>query len=217
MQDRILKIIESMDMARSVTREQLFRGLVSILGSALADKSDSELEAAVKKVLPPFGKLRPPGSSGQLEFFFSCKGPSGCRLCGDACEIATGSKHVIRFVDLNDEWWGGTPYVEPSKSACMLCEGFPCAEACPAGSLKVPASIQAVSLGKAVVDMARCPAGPDNQCRACVDACPEPIHALIVERNGWITVAKYLCVGCGQCVEACPEEPSAIVIRAWGV
>jgi ferredoxin-type protein NapG len=214
MHDRILKIVGNLDLSKSVTREQLFRSLISLVGNEFAEMSDIELEEKLKKVLPQFEKLRPPGAVTGLDFFLTCEGPSGCRACVDACESTT-RKPIIKIQPSDDQWWGGTPYIDPPESGCLLCEGFPCAASCPSGSLVVPASIQAVAMGHAVIDMARCTSSTENPCTECVASCPDMIKALLVERNCWISVSNYLCVGCGQCVKGCPHDPSAIVVFPW--
>jgi ferredoxin-type protein NapG len=217
MHEQLLDFLARLDMSRHITRQQLLSGLKALLGERLADISDSDMQRAIRKLLPATGKLRPPGASGPPEFFLSCRGGEGCRACGEACDVATASRHVIKFFPEDDAWWGGTPYIDPTESPCLLCEGFPCAAACPTGALQTPSSVQAVSLGKAYIDMGRCISGRENLCEKCALACPDGIKAILIDRkNGWVSISSYLCVGCGQCIGACPQTPSAIVVLPWG-
>lgn len=71
------------------------------------------------------GILRPPGALPEPEFLASC---IRCDLCQDAC--APGA---IQFYGEADGELFHTPYVDPAKHGCTLCNK--CGPACPTGAL----------------------------------------------------------------------------------
>ena len=209
--ERIIEFLAHLDQHRPVPRRALLFDAIRKLASSFTEEAETRLKDLLLEILPPLSWARPPGAVEDVEFFLLCKGREGCTACVDACESASGGR-VIKFIEESDSLWQFTPYLDPNLDPCMLCEGFPCATACPTGALSQPPSAIAVSFGRAVVNIENCSASVAEPCRACVDACPSGISALTVARNGFIAVSAYLCVGCGLCVKACPQDPKGIYV-----
>jgi len=91
-----------------------------------------------------------------------------------------------------------------------LCEGLPCAAACPSGALEV-VPIEQVRMGTARLDPTRCWAVKGQPCDYCVPACPRGAAAL--RWNGdRPEIDPIGCTGCGMCVHICTATPEALSI-----
>jgi ferredoxin-type protein NapG len=118
----------------------------------------------------------------------------------------------------------GTPYFEPRKVACEMCEDIPCVPPCPTGALDhALTDIDKARMGLAVlVDQETCLNYLGLRCDVCYRVCPligaaitlEPRHN---ERSGRHTmfiptVHSERCTGCGKCEKACVLEEAAIKV-----
>ncbi|MBW2459422.1 MAG: hypothetical protein JRI68_33325, partial [Deltaproteobacteria bacterium] len=97
---------------------------------------------------------------------------------------------------------------------CRLCDGLPCAAACPTGTLRAAPST-AIHMGVATVDTDRCWAYRGQPCDYCVTACPLDPPAVSLQRDGPV-VDPTACAGCGLCVYYCAVTPRALQIVASG-
>ncbi|MCA9716137.1 MAG: 4Fe-4S dicluster domain-containing protein [Myxococcales bacterium] len=105
----------------------------------------------------------------------------------------------------------GTPVLVPESRACTMCEGFPCAAACPEPVLNVPEG-PTWRLGVAKIVESRCLPFRGPECGACAGLCPSEVNALTMRRaRPQIDPAE--CIGCGLCIQACPVKPSAIELE----
>ncbi len=144
-------------------------------------------------------RRRPPGALPEAAFLARC---TGCGDCVKACPH--NAVHVLA------EWvrpGAQTPVMVPDSRACHMCEGFPCAAACPEKALIVPG--EPWILGTVSVDTEACLPFRGPECGACAGLCPEGVEALTLLR-GRPSVDAASCVGCGLCIEACPVRPAAL-------
>lgn len=175
--------------------------------------------------------LRPPGASEEdSKFIASC---IKCGLCVESCPFYT-----LKLATPNDNTTLGTPFFEPRKVPCYMCEDIPCASACPTDALDLKRLYQAkkmeenaqytqpsinnATMGVAVVDAKHCVAYAGIQCDACYRACPLIDKAIVLEykrnertgKHGFLlpVVDSDYCTGCGMCERACVTELPTIIV-----
>lgn len=175
--------------------------------------------------------LRPPGASkNDAEFIASC---IKCGLCVESCPFYT-----LNLATQKDDTALGTPFFEPRKVPCYMCEDIPCANSCPTNALDIKrlcepkksnesahsaeASINNATMGVAVVDSKHCVAYAGIQCDACYRACPLIDKAISLEykrnertgKHGFLLpiVDSDYCTGCGMCEKACVTELPTIIV-----
>ena len=150
------------------------------------------------------GFLRPPGALEEARFRTTCE---RCRSCAEACP-----HDVILFLGpAYEESLDGTPSILPRDGPCRMCDGLPCAAACPSGALRVVPR-EAIEMGTAVIDLSRCWAAQGQRCDYCLDACPIG-DAAIIATGGVPQIRAEGCTGCGLCSHFCPTTPRAIHIE----
>lgn len=71
--------------------------------------------------------LRPPGALEESDFLASC---IKCGQCIQVCPFGS-----ISLLDLSGGINTATPYIDPVKRGCYLCDLFPCILCCPSGAL----------------------------------------------------------------------------------
>lgn len=145
--------------------------------------------------------LRPPGALFEDLFLSTCR---RCGKCVEACP-----REAIFPLDASFGAAQGTPGIRPRQAPCVMCEGLACTQSCPTGALTRVAPFD-VQLGTAVVDPARCLAFRDEDCAACVVACP--VAGAIARPKGRPVVDEARCVGCGVCEHVCPTPEASIVV-----
>lgn len=149
--------------------------------------------------------FRPPGALPEIEFLAAC---TRCGACVDICPA-----HAIRNAPPGAGLAAGTPVLEPSIQACIVCEDIPCARACPTGALvPPPAGWDAVRLGVLSLDVDRCITFHGSSCGVCARACPIGERALAMDARGHPVLKPEGCVGCGVCVTACVTTPSSLAL-----
>jgi MauM/NapG family ferredoxin protein len=147
--------------------------------------------------------FRPPGAAPEVAFLASC---TRCGACVDVCPA-----HAIRRAPASAGLAAGTPILEPSIQACVVCVDIPCARACPTSALVVPPDgWDGVHLGVLSLDVGRCITFHGASCGVCARSCPVGERALAMDRGGRPVLKPEGCVGCGVCVTACVTTPSSL-------
>lgn len=199
-------------MPRPVTRKEFFRlgfaraataalDVVSGVGAAVhAARSSGGPRQRSPEKTPSF--VRPPGALGEPAFLAAC---TRCDECVKACPHWVVRKAGPELGPRID----GTPIVVPSENPCLLCDGLPCAAACPTGALRPVARPR---IGLAEVDSEACYMAQGQPCDYCAVRCPaHPRGIVLKERGKPAQVVPEACTGCGVCAQICP--PRAIRIQ----
>jgi MauM/NapG family ferredoxin protein len=149
--------------------------------------------------------FRPPGAADEVAFVAAC---TRCGDCIDVCPV-----HAIVKMPANGGGLAaGTPYIDPAKQACIVCEDMPCAKACETGALTAE-PWTTVKMGVLELDPERCITFQGATCGVCARACPVGEHALGLDDAGRPVLKPEGCVGCGVCVTACVTLPSSLKLR----
>ena len=149
--------------------------------------------------------FRPPGAVDEVAFLSAC---TRCGDCIDVCPV-----HAILKAPANGSGLAaGTPYIEPSVQACVVCEDMPCAHACETGAL-TPSPWSQVHMGVLELDPRRCITFQGAACGVCARACPVGEQALAMDDRGHPVLKPEGCVGCGVCVTACVTLPSSLRLK----
>ena len=161
-----------------------------------------EAVGAFSERMAPVAYVRPPGALPEPAFVAAC---TRCGACGEACPV-----HAIITLPSSAGLAAGTPTLDLSKQACIMCETMPCAAACPTPALDVPAwGWRDARIAKVAVDTTRCITWRDVECGICARVCPVGDEALKLDDRGRPVVGA-ACTGCGQCITACVTTPSSL-------
>jgi len=168
------------------------------------------------------GLLRPPGALSEPEFLSAC---IRCYRCQDACEPG-----AIQFYTESDGDLFHTPYVDPAKAGCTLCNK--CGPVCPTGALLPFAEMADADMGSVelredlclsykakklreqqelLVQLGRRPMEVETvserrgPCGECYMFCPLRNRAIKLEPGSFLAPLVFTehCVGCGMCEEIC--------------
>lgn len=148
-------------------------------------------------------RIRPPGALPPEQFLEKCE---KCAECGKACPPG-----VIMLVDKPGEPDDGTPVILPASQPCHLCDGYPCAAACPSGALITPEAGTA-KIGLAKLYRPECLNSSAARCSFCVEYCPKKGSAISAGLDGFPKINLDECTGCGVCEYYCPTRPKAIFV-----
>ena len=151
--------------------------------------------------------IRPPFAINELEFILSC---TRCGVCIDSCKNDTlfslSERHGVQFAH--------TPAMDLNNKACLLCEDWPCVDACVNGALsrlerpdqeKAKFRLAYISINKSA-----CLPYQGPECGVCVDVCP--VEGAIKLNLTKPEVDYSRCVGCAQCRVVCVSDPKAIQV-----
>ena len=159
--------------------------------------------ALTEERVAPSRWFRPPGAAPEIAFLASC---TRCGDCIDVCPV-----HAIAPAPASAGLAAGTPLIDPTLQACVVCADMPCAHACETGALEVPPDGWAsVHIGVLELDAQRCITFQGVPCGVCARACPVGERALAMDASGHPVIRAEGCVGCGVCVTACVTSPSSL-------
>ena len=150
--------------------------------------------------------LRPPGAITEKNFLQAC---TRCDACINACpkDAIKRAPKSFGFLVM------GSPYIDPIKKPCVMCDDLPCISACEDNALKPVQEVFDVSMGYAIFDKKHCSAFSGSFCQQCVIDCPVPgaIHQI----DDKPVIDKNICTGCGVCMRSCSTVniPLAIKIK----
>lgn len=168
------------------------------------------------------GLLRPPGALPEPDFLAAC---IRCYRCQDACEPG-----AIQFYTEADGDLFHTPYVDPAKAGCTLCNQ--CGPECPTGALLPFGDMTDVRMGSVelredlclsykakevrekqelLMQLGRKPMEVEAEserrgpCGECFIFCPLRNRAIKLLPGAFLAPIVFTehCVGCGMCEEIC--------------
>ena len=149
--------------------------------------------------------LRPPGAITERQFLQDC---TRCDKCIHACPKDAILKAPKKFGFLVM----GTPYIDPMKNPCVMCDDLPCISACPDSALLPVESPADVNMGYAMLDKKKCQAYGDTFCQQCIIDCPIP-GAITQNQDQQPVFHKKICTGCGVCVRSCSTVNIPVAIK----
>jgi MauM/NapG family ferredoxin protein len=182
-------------------RRAFFREAFTKLLQPVAEYLDAQIgdRLLIEKPL-----LRPPGALPEPEFLKTCQ---RCGKCVESCPA-----NAIRPFQGDNPALVGTPYIDPGRQPCVVCDSLACMQVCPSGALR-KLSVAEIKIGLARVNLETCLRTRKIDCRFCVDFCPIGEKAIRLDANGRVEVLPSGCVGCGVCQYQCPTDPKAIIIQ----
>lgn len=192
---------------KEVSRRNLFRSSIHYLAKPAMESIQEKIEnvnTALDKVTRRVPLLRPPGAISERHFLKAC---THCDACIHACP-----KDAIRKAPKSMGYLiMGTPYIDPVKTPCVMCDGLPCISACKDEALLPVASPADVRMGYAILDKEKCQAYGDTFCQQCVIDCPIP--GAITQKDMKPVIHKNVCTGCGVCVRSCKTVNTLLAIK----
>lgn len=185
-------------------RRRFFRAGLSRVVGALSDVVEKKLKIALPVVRTT---LRPPGAVPEKQFLDTC---FRCGACADACPA-----DAISLTQDVGSKTHGTPYVEPSIRACVICDELACMKGCPSGALQLVGRLE-IRMGLARVDEKTCVRSHGEDCVECIERCPIGRIAIRLDDAGRVEVidpekSGEGCTGCGVCEEVCPTTPKKAI------
>ncbi len=200
---------------RGLSRRDLLRGRLLGRVAEEATKALGAVESALSKKpgVPPAGPSstgtigrrfalpihRPPGAVDEVSFLSGC---TRCNECISACPVGAIVHAPDRFREA-----AGTPMIDLSASACVMCEDTPCITACTPGVLRAD---QPRKMGVAYIQNMACLAYTGSFCSVCSERCPVPGAIEVVA--GKPRIREDACTGCGVCAGVCPAPTNAVVV-----
>jgi len=192
----------------AMSRRNLIRSGVHFFAKPAVESVQKKIEhvnTAVDKITRRVPLLRPPGAISEKRFLQAC---TRCDACIHACPkdaIKRAPKKMGFLIS-------GTPYIEPLKSPCVMCDTLPCIAACPDQALLPVAAPAEVNMGYAILDKKKCQAYGDGFCQQCVIDCPIP-GAITQTADGKPVFHKNVCTGCGVCVRSCSTVNIPVAVK----
>lgn len=198
---------EDQEPEEEINRRNLLRKSVHFLAKPMVDSVQSKVDQVnevMDKVTKRVPLLRPPGAVTERMFLQLC---TRCDKCVHACPKDAIKKAPKEFGMLVL----GTPYIDPLKKPCVMCDDLPCISACPETALMPVASPAEVKMGYAILDQAKCMAYGDSFCQQCVLDCPIP--GAITQVKDRPVIHKDICTGCGVCLKSCNTVNTPVAIK----
>ena len=181
-------------------RREFFRNAASHVLDPLTEYIADRVSPAPKAEV-----LRPPGAIGEAHFSETCE---RCGHCVGICPAEAIFPLAKTFGERS-----GTPAIDPTLAACVVCEGLQCTHVCPSGALLPVLEPHLIRMGNAEVYETLCVRSDGQECDLCVDHCPLGETAIRFPGDGPPEVLSAGCVGCGVCEFYCPTTPKAIVVH----
>ncbi len=199
---------ERSDEDVEMNRRNLMRKSVHFFAKPTVDKIQGKIDKVnqtVDKITKRIPLLRPPGAISERAFLQAC---TRCDKCINACPKdaiqRVPKKHGFLIMD--------TPYIDPVKVPCVMCNDLPCIPACPDGALlPVPGGREEAKMGYAILDKKKCQAYGDTFCQQCIIDCPIP--GVITQKDQKPIINKKTCTGCGVCVRSCSTVNIPVAIK----
>lgn len=164
-----------------------------------------EIVGAVEQKVVRAQYQRPPGALPEAAFLAAC---TRCGECSAVCPV-----HAITKLPPAAGLAAGTPVLDVAVTACIMCDGMPCAAACPTPALEVPPwGWRDAKVAQVEIDASRCITYRDVECGICARVCPVGEDALKMDDRGRPVIGA-ACTGCGQCLNACVTTPTSLVAR----
>ena len=197
------------DADAEMNRRNLIRQGIHMFAKPTVENIQGKIDKVnqtVNKITKRVPLLRPPGTISERAFLQAC---TRCDKCIHACPkdaiLRVPKKMGFLIMD--------TPYIDPIKVPCVMCDDLPCISACPDGALlPVPGGPMDVEMGYAILDKKKCQAYGHTFCQQCVIDCPIP-GAITQNRDQQPIFHKDICTGCGVCVRSCSTVNIPVAIK----
>ncbi|GJL79188.1 MAG: hypothetical protein NPINA01_21770 [Nitrospinaceae bacterium] len=209
-QETVLGIpVDDEDVDPEYSRRNLLRQGVHFFAKPAIEKVQNKIDRVnetVDKITKRVPLIRPPGAISERQFLQAC---TRCEKCIHACP-KDAIQHVPKKMGFLIQ---NTPYIDPAKIPCVMCDDLPCISACPDGALVPPPNNDRmeVKMGYAILDKNKCQAYGDTFCQQCVIDCPIP--GAIIQKDDKPIIQKKTCTGCGVCVLSCSTVNIPVAIK----
>jgi len=193
---------------KELDRRNLLRQGVHYFAKPAVESVSKKIDTvneAVNKITKRVPLIRPPGAISERQFLQAC---TRCDACIHACpkDAIRKAPKSMGFLVM------GTPYIDPIKTPCVMCDDLPCIPACEDNAL-LPVDRADVNMGRAILNKKNCKAYSNIFCQQCVIDCPVP--GAITQKDMKPIIHKDVCTGCGVCARSCHtvNSPTAIKIK----
>ncbi len=206
--EEIPEVVEDDDVDPEYDRRGLIKQGVHFFANpavATVQNKIDKINETVDKFTKRVPLLRPPGAITERQFLQDC---TRCDKCIHACPKDAIVKAPKKFGFLVM----GTPYIDPMKTPCVMCDDLPCISACPDSALLPVESPSEVNMGYAILDKKKCQAYGDTFCQQCIIDCPIP-GAITQNKDQQPEFHKKICTGCGVCVRSCSTVNIPVAIK----
>ena len=200
---------EMSDEDKELSRRNLIRQGVHMFAKPTMENIQGKIDK-VNQTVDKFTKrvplLRPPGAISERAFLQAC---TRCDKCSNACPKDAIQKvpRKMGFLIMD------TPYIDPIKVPCVMCDDLPCISACEDEALlPVPGGPMDVEIGYAILDKKKCQSYGHTFCQQCIIDCPIP-GAITQNREQQPIFHKDICTGCGVCVRSCSTVNIPVAIK----
>lgn len=197
------------DNDKELSRRNLIRQGVHMFAKPTMENIQGKIEK-VNETVDKFTKrvplLRPPGAISERAFLQAC---TRCDKCMHACpkDAIQRVPKKMGFLIMD------TPYIDPIKVPCVMCDDLPCITACEDEALlPVPGGPTEVEMGYAILDKKKCQSYGHTFCQQCIIDCPIP-GAITQNREQQPIFHKDICTGCGVCVRSCSTVNIPVAIK----
>ena len=200
---------EMSDEEKELSRRNLIRQGVHMFAKPTMENIQGKIDK-VNHTVDKFTKrvplLRPPGAISERAFLQAC---TRCDKCMHACpkDAIQRVPRKMGFLIMD------TPYIDPIKVPCVMCDDLPCISACEDEALlPIPGGPEDVEMGYAILDKKKCQAYGHTFCQQCIIDCPMP-GAITQNRDQQPIFHKDICTGCGVCVRSCSTVNIPVAIK----